>query len=208
MSLTNILNQLKYGTPVIIVSGLPRSGTSMMMKMLSAGGLEIVSDGERGADVDNPEGYFEYERVKDLDKPKDAGWVVETRGKVLKVISFLLRHLPSTCRYKIIFMRREIDEVIASQNKMLVNRGEPVDPDSDAVTRKDLEAHLQRVEQLFGMRSNFEVLQVAHRDVIENPLDQARIINRFLGGRLDVEKMASVVDPELYRTKAVKVSPD
>jgi hypothetical protein len=112
------------GEPIIIVSGLPRSGTSMMMKMLDAAGVPIMTDAVRTADIDNPKGYYEYERVKDLEKEKDKSYIKEGRGKALKVISWLLKDLPDDNQYRIIFMRRDLNEVIASQNKMLKNRGE------------------------------------------------------------------------------------
>ena len=122
--LGNFLRRRKYGEPVVVVSGLPRSGTSMMMKMLAAGGVSVMTDAVRKADVDNPKGYYEYERVKDLEKETDKSYVREARGKALKVISFLLKDLPDDNFYQVIFMRRHLDEVIASQNKMLDRRGE------------------------------------------------------------------------------------
>src|SRR5262245_6505245 len=115
----------RYGEPVAVVSGLPRSGTSMMMKMLEAGGLTPYTDGERSADIDNPEGYYEFERVKDLERDPDKSWVRGARGKALKVISFLLRHLPGENRYRIVYMRRHLDEVLKSQDKMLDRLGNP-----------------------------------------------------------------------------------
>ena len=105
--------------PIIVVSGLPRSGTSMMMGMLEAGGLELVVDGIRAADEDNPRGYYELERVKDLAKAEDKSWLITLQGKGVKVISLLLQHLPEAYNYKIIFMRRSIAEVLDSQSKML-----------------------------------------------------------------------------------------
>ena len=89
---------------VTIVSGLPRSGTSMMMKMLEAGGIELLIDRVRVADADNPKGYYEFERVKQIET--DQAWLPEAQGKAVKMISALLRHLPADCRYRIIFMER------------------------------------------------------------------------------------------------------
>ncbi len=106
---------------ITIVSGLPRSGTSMMMSMLEAGGIGSVVDGIRKADDDNPKGYFEFERVKQL--KKDSSWLVEATGKVVKVISQLLRDLPPSYQYKVIFVRRNINEILASQTQMLIRRG-------------------------------------------------------------------------------------
>ena len=120
----------KLGPSIVVVSWLPRSGTSMMMNMLGAAGMDVVTDRERVADEDNPKGYFEYERVKDLDKPGDKSWLEATKGQVVKIISFLLPDLPEDYHYKVIFMVRDLDEVVASQNKMLVRRGE--DPNATA----------------------------------------------------------------------------
>src|SRR5262245_34269287 len=116
--------------PIIIVSGLPRSGTSMMMKILEAGGLPVLTDALRTADDDNPKGYYEYERVKQLDKG-DQAWLAEAEGKVVKVISALLTQLPATHQYRVIFMQRKLAEVLASQRKMLIHRGEPTDAVDD-----------------------------------------------------------------------------
>ena len=111
---------------ITVVSGLPRSGTSMMMKMLEAGGIPPVTDELRTADEDNPKGYYEFERVKAMDQG-DTSWVVGARGKVVKVISALLKHLPPGEQYRVVFVRRNMPEILASQRKMLIHRGE--DPD-------------------------------------------------------------------------------
>jgi ElaB/YqjD/DUF883 family membrane-anchored ribosome-binding protein len=198
----DIFNKIKYGQPVILVSGLPRSGTSMMMKMLDAGGLDIVTDKIRQADDDNPKGYFEFEKVKDLDKPGDKSWMKDLRGKAVKIISFLIKDLPSDCRYKIIFVMRNLDEIIASQNKMLENRGEDYDPAEGQKMKANYDRHLRKVKYEMNHAGNIRVLYIGHREVIDNPEDSARKINRFLGGNLDVKKMAEAVDPDLYRNRA------
>src|SRR5262245_65195845 len=131
--LREFLRRRRYGEAVVIVSGLPRSGTSMMMKMLEAGGVPIMTDAIRTADVDNPKGYYEYERVKELEKETDKSYVREGRGKALKVISFLLKDLPDDNYYRVIFMRRDLDEVIASQNKMLDRRKEEAIDDHETM---------------------------------------------------------------------------
>src|SRR5215813_2579369 len=107
--------------PIIVVSGLPRSGTSMMMKMLAAGGLPVLVDAIRAADDDNPNGYFEFEPVKQLADGQNE-WLTEAGGKVVKIISALLEYLPKSYHYKIIFMERELKEILASQQKMLSHR--------------------------------------------------------------------------------------
>jgi hypothetical protein len=116
---------------IVVVSGLPRSGTSMMMKMLQAGGIGIMTDNLRVADENNPKGYYEFERVKQLDKGDNA-WVAEAQGKVIKVISYLLEFLPADFHYKVIFMRREMAEILASQRHMLERDGKPGSSANDA----------------------------------------------------------------------------
>ena len=197
-----ILRRLKYGKPVIIVSGLPRSGTSMMMKILDAGGVEVVTDGLRAADEDNPKGYYEFERVKELDKGGDKSWIGEMKGKAIKVISFLLQDLPEDCFYQVIFMNREIPEILASQKKMLVRRGEPTDETRDEDMAKLYEGHLQKVIRLMRSQTNFASLEVPYREALEKPQLHAERINKFLGGGLDAERMATVGDKSLYRNRA------
>jgi hypothetical protein len=190
----------KLGPPIIVVSGLPRSGTSMMMRMLDAAGLSIVTDAIREADEDNPRGYFELEQVKDLDKGGDKSWLPGHRGKVIKIISFLLTDLPDSCFYKVVFMRRDLDEVIASQNKMLVRRDEKVDGDDEKM--KELYArHLRKLEVQLGERGNFEILDVHYREVIDDPRAQARRVGKFLGLSDRADAMAEAVDPSLYRNR-------
>src|SRR3954453_23767362 len=126
-ALARFLRRLRYGRPIVVVSGLPRSGTSMMMQMLRAGGLELVTDAVRIADDSNPKGYFELEAVKDLDKGAPAPWLADARGKAVKIVSSLIPYLPETSQYQVLFMTRNLDEVIASQNRMLAERGSPQD---------------------------------------------------------------------------------
>jgi hypothetical protein len=196
-----MLLRRKLGDPIFVVSGLPRSGTSMMMRMLEAGGVEIVSDHVRTADEDNPKGYFELERVKDLDKDPDKSWLRECRGKVVKIISFLLRDLPDDNFYKIVFLRRNLEEIMASQNKMLVRRGEPTDESRDAEMMERYTFHLRKTEVQLEYRSNVRVLDVPYREVLDSPREQARRVRAFLGLKLDEEAMAAAVDPSLYRNR-------
>ena len=199
--LGDFLRRRKYGEPIVVVSGLPRSGTSMMMKMLDAGGLSILTDSIRQADIDNPKGYYEYERVKNLEKETDKSYVREARGKVLKVISFLLKDLPDDNYYRVIFMRRHLDEVISSQNKMLDRRGEDAIQDRETMAEA-YRNHLAAVKILVRKRPNLEMLEFRYDEAVKNPKEAARMVNAFLGGKLDERAMAAVIDGELYRNRA------
>ena len=197
----SFMRKLRYGKPIVVVSGLPRSGTSMSMKMLEAGGVEIAQDGLREADEDNPKGYYELERVKELDKGGDKTWLKDVRGQGVKIISFLLPELPDTNNYKILFMRRHIDEVLASQQKMLDRRGEENKTEDDRM--KDLyEKHLSRVDVMLRTRECFESLDLPYREILEDGAGFAKRIAEFLELPLDVEKMTGVVDKALYRNRA------
>ena len=173
----------------------------MLMGMLSAGGVEPMVDGVRTADVDNPKGYHELEQVKALDKPGDNAWLGTARGKALKIISFLLQHLPDTYDYKIIFMRRNLPEVLASQQKMLERRGEGSGSVGDDKMARMFAAHLTKIAGVLASRDNCDVLYVEHRDTVDDPSAVARAINDFLGGHLDTLAMTAVVDPQLYRNR-------
>nr|MCS5704104.1 hypothetical protein [Acidobacteriota bacterium] len=201
------LRKLKYGDDVIVVSGLPRSGTSMMMKMLDAAALSIMTDNERAADEDNPKGYFEYARVKDLKDEVDKSWVREARGQVLKVISHLLETLPNENFYRVILVRRDFDEIIASQNKMLERRGEE-NQVADSTVKEAYIRHLVDIRYMVRRRPNFEMIEVQFMQAMEAPRIFATDVNKFLGGNLDVESMMAVVDLELYRNRKRDVRAD
>lgn len=198
---SGLFQRLRYGEPVVVVSGLPRSGTSMLMAMLEAGGLPLLTDAKRHADPDNPRGYFEMESVKSLGEQQDKAWVRNARGKGLKVISYLLKELPDDNAYRVLFARRDLAEVIRSQNVMLERQQQP-NPVDDAKALDLFRKHLVNVQLLMRRRRNFRLLEVAHRDALADPRRTAVAINAFLGGRLDVERMAAVVDRELYRNRA------
>ena len=196
-----LYRRLRYGAPIVVVSGLPRSGTSMAMKMLDAGGMPTLTDGIRTADESNPKGYYEFERVKELDKNGDVAWLSGARGHAVKIISFLLTFLPETFDYQVIFMDRDIDEVLASQNKMLVARGEAADSSQDPQMRQAYQQHLLKVERFLRNRKCFTTMRLGYKAVIDNPAVEARRLNEFLGGRLNVERMTAVADRELYRNR-------
>ena len=196
------LRRIRYGRPIVVVSGLPRSGTSMAMKMLHAGGLDVMTDGLREADESNPKGYFELEAVKELDKSGDTAWLKDARGKAVKIISFLLTWLPEHHEYRVVFMERDLDEVLASQNKMLVHRREtPGTPEEDDRMRQQYAAHLAKVHRFLASRRCFSVLRVNYRSAIERPREEAQRINAFVGGRLNIDRMLEVGDPALYRNR-------
>ena len=202
----SFFRRLRRGRPIVVVSGLPRSGTSMAMKMLEAGGLPVVTDGFRHPDASNPNGYYEFERVKDLDKAGDTAWLSEARGKGVKIISFLLTHLPETYDYQVVFMQRDLSEVVASQNQMLDARGSARGAE-DERTRALYAQHLEQVDRFLANRSCFSTLKVAYQDAVTAPREQAARIHAFLGGRLNEDKMTAVADAALYRHRRTPVAP-
>ena len=173
----------------------------MMMRMLDAAGLPIVTDHERSADEDNPKGYYEYERVKELDKGGDSSWMLEHRGKVVKIISFLLTDLPDSCSYKVIFMRRNLDEVLASQNKMLVRRGEDGGGTDDAKMKRLYMGHLAKVDGWMSQQMNFETIDVNYSGVISDAAGEAARLEKFLGLQGKAGVMAEAVDASLFRNR-------
>lgn len=194
------LRRLRFGQPVIVVSGLPRSGTSVVMQMLQAGGATILTDHVRAADDDNPRGYLEYEPVKHLATATDTHWLRKARGQAVKVISYLLPYLPDDNCYDVIFVERDLREVVASQDRMLARRGSAAASEPRA-TRRLLEEHLALARrQLRGNRTR-RVLPLPYRTVIETPREGAERIRHFLGVPLDVDAMAAAVDTSLYRNR-------
>lgn len=195
---TDFENQIKG--EITIVSGLPRSGTSMMMQMLEAGGCEIFTDKERAPDESNPKGYYEHEAVKNLAKNKK--WLPEAKGKTVKVIAQLLRHLPMNYRYKIIFMERDISEVVNSQQKMLTRNGKKVKEDTIPLNLvASYQKTLKEVKAWAEKQPNVDIKFISHRAVIENPFMQSMLINDFMGCNLRPELMATRVDSNLHRVK-------
>ncbi len=195
--------QIKDFSDVVVVSGLPRSGTSMLMKMLVAGGCPILTDEIRSADEDNPKGYFEFEPVKDMEKSEDRSWLERARGKAVKIVSPLLKHLPSDgYRYRVLFMRRNMDEILASQRKMLQRRGEPTDATDDGAMFDFFMKHLSNVQQFLEVHPGFSVCFFHYRETIESPQEQAERLDDFLELGLDRQAMAAEVDSSLYRNRA------
>jgi hypothetical protein len=193
-------NRAKEAQPIVVVSGLPRSGTSMMMAMLEAGGLPPLTDKIRTPDDDNPRGYYEFERVKQLDKG-DTGWLSEAEGKAVKVISALLTHLPATGSYRVLFMRRQMEEILESQRAMLLRRGQSADPKGDTEVEALMAAHVAQVRRWLDQQPNIRTLEVDYNQTLTDGAAAARQINAFLGGWLDEARMADVVDRKLYRNR-------
>ncbi len=199
--LTYLRRIFRRTPPITVVSGLPRSGTSMMVKMLAAGGIEPMTDGLRQADDDNPNGYFELERVKKL-REGDAAWLQDAPGKSIKVISALLEYLPPGYDYRVLFMQRNLGEVLASQRQMLANRGEASDQASDEQMARRYLSHLEEIDAWLKTRRDIETLYVPYNRLVQDPLPYIQQVNAFLGGGLDLEAMAKVVDPKLYRKRS------
>jgi hypothetical protein len=186
---------------ITVVSGLPRSGTSMMMSALQAGGLPLLVDHFRGADANNPKGYYEFERAKKLPKG-DIAWLWSAQGKAVKIISALLEFLPQKFEYKVIFMERDLDEILASQSRMLERNGKQDDhPITQAEIRQSYQEHLNKIKNYLSVRDWFQPLYVSYNNILQQPEDEFRKIADFLDIGLDPEKMVQKVDPNLYRQK-------
>ena len=187
---------------LIVVTGLPRSGTSMLMQMLAAGGMGILSDGLRVADEDNPRGYLEFEPVKNL--LKDSQWLFEGRGKVIKILVPVLAALPTDLACRVILIERDLEEVLDSQQRMLVRRNQPLaaTPERRRMLKEEYVRTLDRVKEMLRRRPATQLLVIEHSGVMTDPLIAAEKVNRFLGGGLDVAKMAAAIDPTLHRHRA------
>jgi Sulfotransferase domain len=171
----------------------------MMMRMLEKGGIPILTDGLRQADDDNPLGYYEFEPVKRLDK--DASWLNDAHNKAVKIIYIFLYRLPREHRYKVLFMKRILDEVVASQKVMLRRRQE-----QDRLTDQQLidafNDQLQKLDFWIRRQENFKIHYLDYHDVVAEPARAAFEISRFLGRQLDVEAMTQSVDPSLHRNRS------
>lgn len=184
---------------VNIVSGLPRSGTSLMMKMLEAGGIDVLVDNIREADVDNPKGYYEYERVKKL--PEDTQWLPLAKGKVVKVLAELIKHLPEGYNYRIVFMMRDLDEIIDSQRKMIIRRGEDPDAVPDQEMRILLRTYLKNLKIHVRKQDNMEACFISYNDLMSDPEMSIDEINDLFNGELDKKAMHRSIDTDLYRNR-------
>jgi tetratricopeptide (TPR) repeat protein len=189
------------GDAVLIVSGLPRSGTSMLMQMLDAGGMQILKDERRECDEDNPRGYFELEAVKKMFRERQ--WLADARGKALKVVVPLVSHLPPGCEYRVVLIERDYDEILDSQAGMIARRGELIEESQERRDRLRSE-YIRLVTQtkiLLEGRADVKIVSVRHEDVIENPRAIAELLDHFAGGGLDLARMSMAVDRSLHRNR-------
>ena len=187
---------------ITIVSGLPRSGTSMMMQMLEAGGVRLLVDNIRKPDKDNPKGYYEYEKVKQI--RTDISWLDEAEGKALKIVYSLLYDLPKNRNYKVIFMKRNLEEILASQSAMLKTMEKNVNSFDKFKLRDTFEAQIKRITSWIAVQANIDTIHVSYNAVIQDPGENARRINHFLDSKLAIRKMTRAVDDSLYKQRARK----
>jgi hypothetical protein len=185
---------------VTIVSGLPRSGTSMMMQMLDAGGIPVLTDHLRRPDEDNPKGYYEFEAVKST--KDDPSWLEGAGGKAVKMVYRLLYDLPGDRSYRVIFMKRDLAEVIKSQEVMLDRLGQPGGPLDDDRLREIYERQMTEARAWLSARPNFDVLYVDYHDVVHDSQRVVASLNQFLGGGVNSAAMVAVPDATLYRVRA------
>jgi hypothetical protein len=182
-----------------IVTGVPRSGTSLVMQMLAAGGHPIATDGVRAADADNPRGYFELEAARRL--TRDASWLPPLAGRALKLVHTLVPLLPSDLRYRVLLVRRRLDEVLDSQRVMLTRLDAAPDPEEDERLLPALAAQLARLEVWLGAQPGLPWLRIEHAELIAQPARVAQRMAGFLGGGLDADAMATCVEPALHRQR-------
>ena len=199
-SLTNIFRNRRSQEPVIVVSGLPRSGTSLMMNILKAGGVELVTDNIRQSDEDNPLGYFELEAVKLLGEGR-VDWLAQSPGKVVKIITAQLQHLPDQYEYKIIVMQRLISEVLASQRAMMARNNKNIESQNEAKLGENYKQHLLKVYQWMERQRNVDFIRINYNQLLSNPTTSIEKVTHFLGKTMDGEAMIRAIDPTLHRQR-------
>ncbi|MFN9718091.1 MAG: thioredoxin domain-containing protein [Planctomycetota bacterium] len=184
---------------ITIVSGLPRSGTSMMMRMLEAGGIPALTDELRTPDDDNPNGYYEFEDVKSIEDY--STWIDRAPGHSVKMVYSLLKHLPADREYRVLFMRRNVDEILQSQKKMLERKGITTEI-PDATMKALFERELRQFYSWIPTQSHLKLVNISYNDLLSNPEGSIDQINRHFDETLDTEAMVQLVDPDLYRNRA------
>jgi len=184
---------------IIIVSGLPRSGTSMMMQMLDAMNIPLFTDQKRVQDESNPNGYYEHEIVKNLQN--DSSWLPAVKGKAVKILSHLLIHLPADYQYKIIFMKRNLDEIIKSQNKMLMLNDPDFMPEDDMILKNIFEKNLKETDIWAAKNSNVDLQYFSYADIINNPVEMIEKLSYFLNLEVNGKEIARIVNKDFYRSR-------
>jgi hypothetical protein len=184
---------------ITVVSGLPRSGTSMMMRMLEATGIDVLADDHRTPDENNPNGYYEFTGVKHMEDG-DSQWLENAPGKAIKVVSVLLQHLPDIYNYKVIFMGRELHEVVTSQRVMLEREGKPARFD-DGEMAEVFAGHLERVKAWLVKQPNMDVIYINYNEVMETAGENLAHLSPFLDQSLNISSMLATIDPNLYRNR-------
>jgi hypothetical protein len=182
---------------ITVVSGLPRSGTSLMMQMIDKGGIPALTDQVRVADTDNPRGYYEFERVKRT--KHDPSWLPEARGKAVKLVSSLLYDLPASETYRVVFMKRDMDEVLESQEKMLRRSNRQAVPRDQMLA--SFKIHLEKLYAWLPAQSHMRVLMVSYNTLLASPQLEVRRIAEFLDDQVDCARMLQAIDPSLYRNR-------
>lgn len=184
---------------ITVVSGLPRSGTSLMMQILEASGYEILTDGLRKADENNLNGYYEYEHVKSL--AKDNSWMAEAEGKAVKIIAQLLPYLPEGFEYRIFYMERNLDEIVSSQSRMLGRLNKKVSPTDNNVLKSVFEKQSIAVIKQMTCRTDVSLLRVSFNGLMNNSESEIEALQRFSVGKISKEAVMRVINPEHYREK-------
>lgn len=189
--------EARGGDRITIVSGLPRSGTSMMMAMLGAGGMPLLTDASRPPDINNPGGYFEYAPARAI--PREASWLETARGRAVKVISFHLFDLPPDFEYDIVLMERNLGEVLASQRRFRAGQGAaPVERGDEMAL---FEAHLRHLKVWLAAQAHIRFHRAGYGDAVRDPLGFCSRVAGFLERPLDTAAMAAAVRPALYRQR-------
>jgi predicted AlkP superfamily phosphohydrolase/phosphomutase/tetratricopeptide (TPR) repeat protein len=189
----------KDAEEIIIVSGLPRSGTSMMMQLLEAGGLPVFTDNLRIADENNKKGYYEHEAVKIIHK--DNSWMKNAVGKTVKVVSHLLTSLPMRYKYKIVFMERDLDEVTVSQSKMLQNLGKLAPDTAHFSIEQSFRKTNDKVKTWLNDKQNMNVIYIDYKEAITNSENVIEQLNEFFDNKLNTQHMQQIIDKNMYRTQ-------
>ena len=184
---------------ITIVTGIPRSGTSLIMQMLQKGGMEILTDNVREADESNPKGYFEYEKVKSLQT--DSSWLLDGDGKAVKIIAQLLKYLLLQFEYKVIFIERNMEEILLSQQKMLKKMGQKTQS-QNTILSNIFKKQIEDSKTWLETKTNISTLYIKHTDSIFHAQETANQINEFLGLNLNEKEMTRAVDKTLYRQRA------